>query len=208
MSLEKEIALIGYSGHAFVVADIFASANKQVTAYCDFSEKEFNPYGLNYLGQERDEKAIEKLRSFDYFIAIGDNLLREKIYRFLQQQIAEPVNAIHATAIISGSASLEKGIMVGPGAIINAQVKIGTGVICNSGSIIEHECVIGDFAHIAPGTVLGGNVKVGKNSFIGAGAVVKPGTVIGDNVVVGAGAVVIRDIANNLKVVGNPSRIL
>ena len=208
MSQGKEIALIGYSGHAFVATDIFASASKQVSAYCDFSEKEFNPLGLKYLGQEKAESTIEKLLSFDYFIAIGDNLLREKVYRFLQDKIADPVNAIHSSAIISASVSLEKGIMVGPGAIINAQAKIGTGVICNSGSIIEHECVIGDFAHIAPGTVLGGNVKVGKNSFIGAGAVVKPGTIIGDNVIVGAGAVVIRNLPDNSKVVGNPQRYL
>lgn len=208
MSREEEIALIGYSGHAFVVADIFASANKQVSAYCDFSEKEFNPYGLVYLGREKDESTIQKLRSFNYFIAIGDNFLREKVYRLLQQQIAEPINALHQSAVISGSVSLEHGIMVGPGAIINAQARIGTGVICNSGSIIEHECVIGDFAHIAPGTVLGGNVKVGRNSFIGAGAVIKPGTVIGDNVIVGAGAVVIRNLQDNSKVVGNPQRYL
>ena len=61
MSQGKEIALIGYSGHAFVAADIFASANKQVSAYCDFSEKGFNPYNLKYLGREQDEKTIEKM---------------------------------------------------------------------------------------------------------------------------------------------------
>ena len=208
MSQEEEIALIGYSGHAFVVADIFASANKQVTAYCDFSEKEFNPFGLVYLGQEKDENTVKKLRNFNYFIAIGDNFLREKVYRFLHRELPEPINAIHSSAIISGSVSLNSSIMVGPGAIINALAKIGTGVICNSGSIVEHECVIGDFAHIAPGTVLGGNVKVGRNSFIGAGSVVKPGIVIGDDVIVGAGTVVIRNLPDNSKVVGNPQRYL
>ncbi|GAB2530931.1 acetyltransferase [Rufibacter soli] len=208
MKLERRIALIGYSGHAFVVADIFASAKKKVAAYCDFSEKYINPYGLKYLGWEENESTIEKLDNFDYFIALGNNFLREKVYGFLQSRIGEPINAIHSSAIISESVSLAKGIMVGPGAIINAQTKIGNGVICNSGSIIEHECEIGDFAHVAPGTVLGGSVKIGKNSFIGAGAVILPGTVIGDNVIVGAGCVVIRNLPDNSKVVGNPQRFI
>jgi acetyltransferase-like isoleucine patch superfamily enzyme len=52
------------------------------------------------------------------------------------------------------------------------------------------------------------NVSVGENSFIGAKSVIKENISIGNNVTVGAGSVVIRDIPDNVKVAGNPARII
>jgi sugar O-acyltransferase (sialic acid O-acetyltransferase NeuD family) len=98
--------------------------------------------------------------------------------------------------------------MISPNVTINALAKIGIGAICNTYSIIEHECIIGDFAHIAPGAVLCGNVKVGENSFVGAKSVIRENITIGKNVIIGAGSVVVKDIPDNVKVVGNPARII
>jgi serine acetyltransferase len=61
---------------------------------------------------------------------------------------------------------------------------------------------------IGPGAVVCGNVSVGENSFIGAISVIKENISIGKKVTVGAGSVVIRDIPDNVKVVGNPDRII
>src|SRR6266513_919033 len=113
------IAIIGYSGHGFVAIDIFLSAGKRVKAYCDNEEKKLNPYGLNYLGKETDPAVIEELRLFNYFIAIGDNRIRQKIYKNLLPVIGKPINAIHSSAIISSSVMLQDGIMVAANATIN-----------------------------------------------------------------------------------------
>lgn len=202
----KPLAIIGYSGHAFIAIDIFASKEVPVKAYFEAKEKEYNPYQLSYKGID-SAKQIESIKEeMDFFIGIGDNTIRRKVYENLAVHIDAYINAIHDSAVIAKNVQLEKGIMVAANAVINPLAQIGTGVICNTGSIIEHECKVGDFAHISPGAVLCGNVEIGDNSFIGANTVVKHGIRIGKNVVVGAGSVVIRDIEDNQTVVGNPTR--
>ncbi len=205
-TLKRPVAIVGYSGHAYVIIDILLSAGRLVTAYCDQEEKSLNPYHLEYLGKESE--VINKLKKFDYFACVGHNGIREKIHSQLSSMLGNPINAIHPRAIISSSAKIGDGVMIAANATVNPLVEIGRGVICNTSSSIDHECIIGDFSHIAPGAVLCGNVKVGRKSFIGAGAVIRQGIIIGENVMVGAGAVVIRDIPSNTTVVGNPQRVL
>lgn len=199
--------LIGYSGHAFVVYGIFTAAGKKITGYCDVAEKEYNPFSLTYFGGENSETAFQTLKQNGFFIAIGDNSLRNKIYTSLQQNLLLPVNAIHPSAIIDASATIAKhGVMIAASATINPLAVIGTGAICNTGCIIEHESVVGEFAHIAPGAILCGNVKIGNGSFVGANAVIKQGVTVGKNTIIGAGAVVVKDVADGLTVVGVPAK--
>lgn len=204
----KNIALIGYSGHAYVAFEIFCSQGMIVSAYTESSEKKENPFALKYLGSESDEAVVKTLKNYDYFVGLGDNVLRQKISSKLIPIIGEPLNALHKTAIISKSMNAGNGNMFAARVVINPLVKIGNGVICNTGSIIEHECELGDYSHIAPGAILCGNVKVGEGSFIGAGSVVKQGIKIGKNVIIGAGTVVVKDVPDGQKIVGNPQRIL
>lgn len=200
--------LIGYSGHAFVVCGIFKSAGIEVMGYCDAEEKKYNPFQLEYFGKETNEVAIEKIKDQGYFISIGDNNIRKKIFlQLVDKASLPPVNAIHPSSVISVFSSLaQNGIMISANVVINPLVKIGTGVICNTGCIIEHECVIGDFAHIGPGALLCGNVNVGEQSFIGAGAIIRQGITIGKNATVGAGAVVVKDVPDGTTVMGCPAR--
>ena len=204
----KNIALIGYSGHAYVAFEIFFSQGQIVSAYTERIEKSENPYALKWLGNEADDAVIELLKNYSYFVSIGDNTLRKRISEKLIPVLGLPENALHKTAIISRSMNSGTGNMFAPRVVINPLVKIGNGVICNTACVIEHECIINDYVHIAPGAILCGNVTVDEGSFIGAGAVVKQGVTIGKNVIVGAGTVVIKDIVDNTKVIGNPQRII
>ena len=195
--------LIGYSGHAFVVYGILKAAGKKVIGYCDVSEKGYNPFDLTYFGTETSESAFEILKQNNFFIAVGDNITRNKIYDQLFQKNLTPVNAIHPSSVIDTSATIvTHGVMIAAGVIINPLAAIGKGAICNTGCIIEHECVVGDFSHIGPGAVLCGNVKIGNGTFVGANAVIKQGIIIGKNAMIGAGAVVVKNVPDNVTVIG------
>ena len=199
--------LIGYSGHAFVVYGILQLAGKQATGYCDVEEKEYNPFNLVYEGSETSDEAIKKLQTTDFFIAVGDNQVRHKIYHQLSKQNMLPANAIHPSAVIDASAGIaDHGVMIAAQVSINPLASIGKGAICNTGCIIEHECVVGEFAHIGPGAVLCGNVKIGEGTFVGANSVIKQGITIGKNAMIGAGAVVVKNVADNVTVVGVPAK--
>ena len=199
--------LIGYSGHGYVAAGILIAMGKPAVFYCDNEEKKIDPFELIYLGNETSELAHEKLKNENFFISIGENSIRKRIFDQLALRSFLPINIIHPSAIIDETSAVTKnGIMVAAGVCINPLVKIGNGVICNTGCIIEHECNIADFCHVAPGAILCGNVTLGTNSFVGAGSVIKQGISIGKNVIIGAGSVVIKNVADNETVAGNPSR--
>jgi sugar O-acyltransferase (sialic acid O-acetyltransferase NeuD family) len=199
--------VIGYSGHAFVVCGILKAAGQTVAGYCDKEEKQYNPFGLNYYGSEFSDNALITMKAQGCFIAIGTNSVRNSIYETLSLKQIHIYNAIHPSAVIDASAMIaSSAVMIAANASINPLAKVGRGVICNTGCIIEHECVVDDFAHIGPGAVLCGNVKVGKQSFVGANAVIRQGITIGNNATIGAGSVVVKDVPDNVTVVGVPAQ--
>lgn len=203
--MNNEVIIIGYSGHAFVVLDTWQKLGKKLKYYCAIHEADFNPFDLNYLGNEGD-------MSFDwsslntFILGIGDNSIREQIYQKISTRDKTILNVIHPSAVINGYVSIGDGNYISSNAIINTLVKIGNGCIINSGAIIEHECTLDNFVHIGPGAVLAGNVIIGERTFIGANAVIKQGVKIGVNVIIGAGSVLLKDVLDNEVWVGNPAK--
>lgn len=203
----KNIAIIGYSGHAFVVLDACKKKGVEVQYYCELTEISHNPYQLTYYGDETSPDF--DWQNLDAFVlGIGENKIRDKVANLILLQNKEILNVIHPTAVINDFVSLGKGNFIGSNVNINPLVNIGNNCILNTGSIIEHECTIGNSAHVASGVVLAGNVIVGDLTFIGANAVVKQGVKIGENVIIGAGSVVLKDIADNEVWAGNPVKRL
>jgi sugar O-acyltransferase (sialic acid O-acetyltransferase NeuD family) len=203
-----KIILVGYSGHAYVVADAAACSGLTVKYYSDKQEAKSNPYGLKYLGFEGNDGFTGWKEDYQFILGIGDNTLRQKIAGNIERQNKSILNVIHPSAILAKNATLGHGTFIAPNVTVNPLASIGKYVILNTSSIIEHECIIEDGVHIAPGAVLAGNVYVGKRTFVGANAVVKQGIRIGKDVVIGAGTVVLNHIADGMKVVGNPGKIL
>lgn len=206
MSDRSSIAIIGYSGHAFVVLDAAREADINIEYYCEISETPFNPFHLKYLGNERNtDFDWDVIDSF--FIGIGDNNIRKKIAEFIISRNKEILNIIHPTSVISRFANFGTGNFVAANVIINALAKVGNFCILNTGCIVEHECIVEDGVHVAPGAVLAGNVCIGELSFIGANAVIKQGVKIGKNCIIGAGAVVLHNVSDYTIIVGNPGKV-
>lgn len=206
--LDKKIILIGYSGHAYVVADIAIENQYKIIGYTEKSMVQDNPFNFNYAGYEEEIDFFDNKNEVGFIIGIGDNSIRERIYNLISTKNAEVTTLISNTASISQSARIGSGTFINRNVTINAFAKIGKNVILNTACIIEHESEISDSVHVAPGAVLAGNVFVGQRSFIGANSVIKQGVKIGNDVIVGAGTVVVSDIPDGKKVVGNPNRYI
>ena len=206
MSGNRNIILLGYSGHGYVVAEAALLSRMDLKYYAEKQPVEHNPYGLEYVGFENDNGFAYWESEAVFVLGIGDNVLRHRVAEKVILHGRELATIIHPAASVSTYAELGSGTFVARNASINPMAYIGNYCIINTGSIVEHECFVNDGAHIAPGAVLAGNVTIGQGTFIGANAVVKQGITIGKNVVVGAGSVVISNIPDNEIWVGNPSR--
>lgn len=200
-----KIAIIGYSGHAYVVIES-ALSDFDIIGYFEEKKMVHNPYEIEYLGNEGDPN-ISFNDDVKFILGIGDNKIRKKICSNLSQRF-EFANVVDRSALVSTSVIVGNGNFINKNVCVNAQAKIGNHCILNTGSIVEHECEISDFVHIGPGAVLAGNVQIGECTFVGANSVIKQGVKVGKNVIIGAGSVVIRDVPDNYIIAGNPSKTI
>lgn len=208
MSNSKSLFLFGYSGHAYVVADVAQSNGYILLGYFDFNTADKNPYDLRYYGNENEQDTSKVVQDSYVFPAIGSNSIREKIIAHMENNKLKQIKLIAPSAVVSTKAEINMSTLIAPRAVVNSLANVGKGCIINTGAIVEHECKINNYSHIGPGAVLAGNVKVGKRVFIGANAVVKQGVEIGDDVVIGAGSVVLKNVPSNNIWVGNPAKKL
>ena len=204
--LENKTAIIGYGGHAYVVAESHLSSGNSLNYYINSVQTATNPFNLEFLGFEADPDFIGWQMGLSYILGVGDNNLRYNIAKLILSKLKIIESVIDPNSVISKTAQIGVGVFVSKGVLVNAFSKIGDFAILNTGCIIEHECEISVAAHIAPGAVIAGNVKIGKRTFIGANSVIKQGIEIGDDVIIGAGSVIIENVRSNSKIVGNPGR--
>jgi sugar O-acyltransferase (sialic acid O-acetyltransferase NeuD family) len=198
----NKLVIVGSGGHASVVMD----AAKQMNRWKSFVVLDENPSGVVLSVDDLYSKRQEYKDSSDFFVAIGDNGVRERFMRELLAEGYSIATIVHPTAVIASSVVIEEGSCVFAGAILNPFVRIAKGVIVNTSASVDHHSNIGSFSHLCPGTVLAGGVTVGEQCFLGAGAVVSNQIHIINDVTLGAGAVVTKSIAEAGTYVGVPAR--
>jgi len=203
----KEIVVIGYSGHSLEIIDIIISQNYKIKGYSELVKKEKNIYGIEFLGNENKNNFKYLKSKYLFFIAIGDNDIRNRKSQLLSSRNLKQINVIHQDASISNNLKIGFGNFLSRNVSINNSVEIGDNVIVNTSAIIEHECKIHNGSHIAPGAVICGGVTIKKGAFIGANSIIRENVCIGENVIVGAGSVVLNNVPDNSLVFGNPSKI-
>jgi UDP-perosamine 4-acetyltransferase len=209
---EEPIRIVGLGagGHARSVVDAILSAGRfEVVALVDDDPERSGGRLLGHpvlaaglLGTLRADGVAHA------FVGVGgieDSGSRTRAFEQLLAAGFDLPAIVHATASVSPSARLGRGVQVLAGAIVNAAAEIGDGVILNTGSIVEHDCVLGAHAHVAPGATLGGDATLGQGAHVGMGAVVLQGIHVGERALIGAGAVVLRDVPTGARVAGVPA---
>jgi len=209
----KKVIIIGSSGHAKVIIDIFQCSNEyEILGIVDKNRKIGERfYKIAVIGH--DEHVAELAANNKgclFFVAIGDNLLRAHVKQQLLSFYPEIkfATAIHPSAHIADTASIGEGTAVMAGAVINPDARIGKHCIINTRASVDHECVMYDFSSIAPGATTGGNVTLGKYSAIGIGATVIQGISIGDHSIIGAASLLTRNCRNNEVMYGVPAKLI
>ncbi len=209
MSRQDAIVVVGGGGHARVVMEILLAAGWRVAGYTDPAETGAAFGALPRLGDDSELPALAG-RYRHAIVALGDNALRGRLVRRVEELGFELGNAIHPSARISPSATLGRGIAIMANAVLNAGAAVLDDAIINTAATVDHDGRIGRDVHVAPGCHLAGYVTVDEGALIGVGSVVGRGKPlrIGEWAIVGAGSVVVQDVSPFTTVVGHPARPL
>ncbi len=187
----KKLIVYGAGGHAKSVLDSLQQDEYELYAFIDnYKTGVFlnrNIYDESFLN-------LEEAHNYYYFVAIGDNFVRKKVFEELNKKRFKIINIVDRTAIISKSSKIGIGCYFGKYTIVNADSIIGDNVIINNRALVEHECVVKSNTHISTNSVLNGGVKVEEGAFVGSCSVVNELRTIGNWSVVGSGSVVIKDV--------------
>ena len=203
--MKENLVIIGASGHGKVIADIAIQMNcwKEIF-FLDDDEAIEECLGIKVVGKSSD--ALKYKGEACFFVAIGNNEIREKVQRALEEQDMPIATLVHPNAVIGTDVELGAGTAVMAGAVINSSSRIGKACIINTNSTIDHDNDIGEYVHISPGVSVAGNVSIGKGTWLGIGSVVSNNISICDNCVIGAGAVVVKDVCSGGAYIGVPAK--
>jgi sugar O-acyltransferase (sialic acid O-acetyltransferase NeuD family) len=142
-------------------------------------------------------------------IGIGDPLIRSKIARQIPPGVVCPIIKHPAAHILDPeTVVLGKGCILSAGAVLTTDIRVGDHVFINLNSTIGHDAVIGSYTSIMPSVNIAGAVNVGEAVLLGSGSNIRNGVFIGNGVRVGMGAVVIKNVNDNVTVVGVPAKPL
>lgn len=199
----RNLNIIGAGGHGKVAADIAIACGYEKITFLDKNKCSNTCMGFPVVEDDLSKAGYEE---DDFFVAVGNAKVRERIFRELEERGLTVVTLIHPAAVLGSDVTIGKGSVIMAGVVINADTAIGEGCIINTGSSVDHDNVLADFVHVSVGAHLAGTVKVGKAAWIGAGATVSNNINICEDAMVGAGAVVVKDITEPGTFVGVPAK--
>lgn len=115
-----------------------------------------------------------KSRCAAAFVPLGNNALRVELLQGLAAAGYQTPVFVHPAAVVSRTAALGPGCIVGPLAFVGSGAKAGYGCIVNAGAIVDHGAVLGDGVHVAPGAVVKAGAAVPDKTKIESGEIVFP----------------------------------
>ena len=194
--MNKKLAIFGSGGHGKVVGEIALLNQFSTIDFFDDKFKEIKEFPFPLIGNLECLKNL--LDSYDFFfVAIGNNISRFKITKYLAKENIKLISLFHPSSVISKFCSIGKGVCLMANSVVNAGSIINDGAVINSSASIDHDCFVGNFAHISPNCSLSGNVSVGDFSHLGTGTSVHPAIRIGNKVITGVGSDIFKDILDN-----------
>ncbi len=151
MVTSPDIVIYGVGGHARKVYHTAILAAMSIVGFIN-DESNANDF---FLGKKVFKKLDDALEVCDdFFIAIGDPVIRKKLSDIMLQRGKRLVNICHPTAYICSDVQLCSGIFVGANAVVESNATISDGCIIDIGSLIDHDAIIKEFVHVRPGTIV------------------------------------------------------
>lgn len=200
--MSRRLIILGASGHGKVAADIAIRSGYEEILFLDDNPEARECLGWPVVGRVSEAEGYQG----DFFVAIGNPTVRERIQNKLEGQGKNLALLIHPSAILGIGVTIGKGSILMAGVVVNPCAEIGKGCILNTAASVDHDCKVGDYVHVSVGAHIAGTVTIGAKTWIGVGAAVKNNVTIAQNCMIGAGATVVRSITEAGTYIGTPAR--
>ena len=122
-------------------------------------------------------------------VTIGNNALRDRLYKEAAAIGFSFPNIIHPSAYISPHAHIGSGCVILNNAVVQNNAKCGDGCILNPGVELHHDSTIGSYCLIYTNSVVRSLTMVGNRVWIGSTATVSTSAVVADDTTIGDGEV-------------------
>jgi sugar O-acyltransferase (sialic acid O-acetyltransferase NeuD family) len=150
-----------------------------------------------------------KIQEDDVFIcALGEVKMRKKYAQMIIDKGGNFMSIIHPNTKLTKNTIIGRGCILASDTIISCNVTIGDFVSIQSLSVIGHDVRIGSCCQLNSFCFIGGFVTIAEEVTIHPGAIIHPQKKLGKGSIIGAGAFVVRNVAENTTVFGNPAKKL
>jgi sugar O-acyltransferase (sialic acid O-acetyltransferase NeuD family) len=208
--MENPVIIFGANYLGRSAKEIFESNGNVVYCFLDDNKalhsKEIDT--VTVFGSTDDDGYLKLIgKKCEAFVAIDDTKLRKSIVKMLQEERhVQPVNAIHASALIPESSSIGHGNFIDAGSLIGVGAEIANHCLIHTNVVIGAEVKLADHVQIGAGSIINAGANIEEEAFIGSGVIVVSGITVGKGARVGAGSVVISPVKAGETVFGNPAQ--
>lgn len=122
-------------------------------------------------------------------VTIGNNKLRERLYKEAAAIGFTFPSIIHQSAYISPHAHIGSGCVILNNAVVQNNAKCGDGCILNPGVELHHDSTIDSYCLIYTNSVIRSLTMVGSRVWIGSTATVSTSAIVPDDAIIGDGEV-------------------
>ena len=210
----KEIVILGAGDFGKEVAWLIEEINNKIPTYTiigylDDDKKKIGQTinGYRCLGPISLLNEMSENHKLWAVIANQNGEIRRK---FVEQSkgFSKWETLIHPSVNISHTSKIGKGSILCAGSNVSCNTMIGDFCIFNISVTMGHDCNVGNYVSIMAGVCVSGHVQIKDCAYLATNCTIVPGMKVGEHAKVGAGSVVIRNVKDNVTVMGVPAKVL